>query len=171
MNAQTKAQPRFLTAYMMSALLGAGSLAHATSGPPDFSVTFPDGSACAGFDLLIEGWSGKQQFKEFTDKNGVIRTISAGTGSALRYTNVQSGATFSSKSNGAVTHTTYNADGSKTMELTGHNVNIQFPTDTPPGPTTTLYAGRVVILVDLGGNFIVQTASGKSTDICAAVSR
>jgi hypothetical protein len=154
----------------MSALLGAGGLAQAVSGPPDFVVIFPADTACAGFDLQVEGWLGKQHFREFSDKNGVVRTISAGTGSALRYTNLQSGGMFSSRSNGSVTRTTYNVDGSTTLELMGHNVVFLFPTDTPPGPSTTLYAGRVVILVDLDGNFTVQQASGNATDICAAVS-
>ena len=157
-----------------AAVLGFGSpasAAKAPSGPPDFVITLPSGQACNGFDLQIEGWNGKQHFKEFKDKNGTVRTLSAGTGAALLYTNLSTGKTFSSKSNGSVTHTTINPDGSSMVDLTGHNVVILFPTDTPPGPSTTLYSGHVVISIDTGGNFTVLKESGKKTDICAAVSQ
>jgi hypothetical protein len=71
---------------MMAAVLGYGSSAIAANGPPDFVITFPSGLACNGFDLQIEGWDGKQHSKEFKDKNGFVRALSAGTGAALRYT-------------------------------------------------------------------------------------
>jgi hypothetical protein len=69
---------------MMAAVLGYGSSAIAANGPPDFVITFPSGLACNGFDLQIEGWNGKQHIKDFKDKNGFVRTLSAGTGAALR---------------------------------------------------------------------------------------
>jgi hypothetical protein len=164
---------RYFLAFMMAAVLGYGSPTIAADDPPDFMVTYPAGLACVYFDLQIEGWNGKQHVKEFKDKNGnVVRALSAGRGSALRYTNVSTGQTFSSKSNGAVAHTTYNPDGSSTLKLTGHNVVILFPTDSPPGPSTTLYdGGRVVISIDASGNFTVKEESGNKTNICAAVSQ
>jgi hypothetical protein len=107
----------------------------------------------------------------FTDKNGnVIRSIGAGTGSALLFTNLDTGKTVSTKSNGAVSHTTFNPDRSLTQTLTGHNVLILFPTDNPPGPSTTLIVGRVIFTVDVNGNFNVQEVSGNTTDICGALS-
>jgi hypothetical protein len=173
MNNVNHLRMRYVFAVMMAAVLGYGSPTSAADGPPDFVVTFPAGLACSYFDLQIEGWNGKQHVKEFKDKNGnVVRVPSAGTGSALRYTNVSTGQTFSSKSNGAVTHTTYNAAGTSTLKLTGHNLVILFPTDTPAGPSTTLYdGGRVVIAIDVNGNFTVQEESGNKTNICAAVSQ
>jgi hypothetical protein len=153
----------------LAAVLSYGGPAIAANGLPNFTLELPAGLACS-FDLQIEGWDGKQHVKEFTGKNGVVRTLSAGTGSALRYTNLETGATFSSKSNGAVTQTTYNLDGSSTLKLTGHNLVILFPTDFPPGPSTTLYAGHVAILIDTSGNWTVQAESGKVTDICAILS-
>ncbi len=152
----------------LATVLSYESPAIAANGPPDFTLILPSGFACS-FDLQIEGWDGKQHIKEFKDKNGFVRTLSAGTGSALRYTNLDTGATFSSKSNGAITHTTYNPDGSLTLKLTGHNLVILFPTDFPPGPSTTLYAGHVVILIDTSGNWTVEEESGKMTDICAVL--
>ena len=173
MNKMNNLRSRYFLAFMMATLLGYGSPTIAADSPPppdpDFVVTFPAGLACNYFDLQIEGWFGKQHIKEFEDKKGIVRILSAGTGSALRYTNVATGKTSSSKSDGSVTRTTYNLDGSLTQVLMGHNVVILFPTDSPPGPSTTLYAGRVVISIDTNGNFTVQQESGSKTDICSAV--
>jgi hypothetical protein len=170
MNNMKRLKIRYLLACMMAALLGYGSSVTAADGPPDFVVDFPDGVACNGFDLRIEGWGGNQHFKEFTDKSGsVVRVLYAGTGSALRYTNLDTGKTFSTKSNGAVNHTTYNVDGSSTVAITGHNVLILYPTDFPAGPSTNLIVGRAVFTVDSDNNSTVQKVSGKETDICAAL--
>jgi len=74
--------------------------------------------------------------------------------------------------NGSVTHTTVNPDGSTTVADTGHNVVILFPTDVPPGPSTTQYVGRLVYTVSPPPDavFTVQSFSGQTTDICAALS-
>ena len=47
---------------------------------------------------------------------------------------------------------------------------ILFPTDFPPGPSTTLTVGLTVFTVDASGVFRVLQASGNSTDLCAALS-
>jgi hypothetical protein len=57
-----------------------------------------------------------------------------------------------------------------TVDALGYNVIILFPTDFPAGPSTTLYVGRVVYTVDAAGVFRIQTHSGPTTDICAALS-
>lgn len=159
---------RCCLAFMMAAVLGYGSPSIAADDPPDFVLIFPTGVACASFDLQIEGWNGKRQVKTFTDKKGIVRTLSAGTGSALRYTNLNTAKQFSTKSNGAVTQTRVNLDGSSTQILTGHNVVILFPTDVPAGPSTSLYdGGRVVLSIDAEFNFTVKEESGNKTDICA----
>ena len=125
----------------------------------------------AALTLQIDGFAGHWQFKEFSDKNGnVVRSLEAGTGSALTFTNVSTGQTFSTMSNGAVSRKTFNLDGSFTETDTGHNVLILFPTDNPAGPSTTLIAGRLVFTVDVFGVFTVQRVSGRVTDICAALS-
>ena len=64
----------------------------------------------------------------------------------------------------------FNADGSQTLTVTGHNVLILFPTDVPAGPSTTLYVGRVVFTIGVDQVFTLKSASGKATDICAALS-
>jgi hypothetical protein len=167
MNNLSNLKVRYLLACMTAGALGSAS---PVSAADSFSSDFPAGLACA-FELLIEGSGGHQVFREFLDKNdNVVRTLTAGTGSALTFTNVATGATFSSRSNGAVTHVTYNPDGSSIWVTTGHNVLILFPTDTPPGPSTTLYVGRVVFTVDTSSNFNLQQHDGQATDICATLS-
>ena len=84
--------------------------------------------------------------------------------------NVDTGASLSLRPNGSVAHVTLHADGSSTWVITGHNVLILFPTDSPPGPSTTLHVGRVVFTSDANANFTVVSVSGRSTDLCAALS-
>ena len=157
----------FLLACVLAAVLGYGS--QATAAGPDFTVVFPAGTACT-FDLQIDGFGGHRHFREFKDKNGnVVRTLEAGTGSALSFTNLSTGKTISTVSNGAVSRKTFNLDGSFTETDTGHTVLILFPTDHPAGPSTTLITGRLVFSVDLFGVFTVTNVIGQQTDICAAL--
>lgn len=130
------------------------------------------GLACSDFDLGIDFTSaGNQQFREFKDAEGnVVRTLSTGTGSALKFTNLDSGKTYSTKSNGANAQTRYNADGSSTVTATGHNILIMFPTDNPPGPSTRIIVGRLVYSVSTDGVFNIQTITGKTSDICEILS-
>lgn len=126
-------------------------------------LDLPAGQACS-FALEVSG----------TDTNSIVRhsnnglIISGGTGSALTFTNLETGKSVSFPSNGAasVIHTNP-SDGSFTEELMGHNVVILFPTDNPPGPSTTLVVGRAVIHVDASFNFDVLSVAGTRTDICA----
>lgn len=159
-----------LMASMLVGVLGYGSLAIAEE--PSFSLELPAGFACSSFDLLLEGWGGNRNLKEFTDENGnVVRSLETGTGSALKFTNLVTGKTISTKSNGAVSQKRYNLDGSYTDTATGHNVLILFPGDIPAGPSTTLIKGRLVYTVDTDQIFIVQSINGNTTDLCAALSK
>ena len=155
--------------FLTSAILLGFAQPVVAAGPPDFDFTLPAGTAC-GFDLRIEGWGGPQVNKEFVDKNGNVRTLSAGTGSELLFTNPLTGATFSTKSNGAVVQTTKNLDGSSKVTMLGHNILILFPSDVPSGPSTTLYVGRVTFTSDAFSNFTLNQVDGNKTDICAALS-
>jgi hypothetical protein len=163
-----------LAACAVVATLGVAAPAFADT-PPDFTVTFPAGLTCP-FELQVDGWIGNNNRADLTfkeDKNGYVRSISAGIGSALRYTNTSNQKTMSTKANGAVTHTlTYSLDGSQTVSSNGHNVLFLFPTDIPAGRATILYIGRVVYTVApaaMGGYYTVQSYSGKAVDICAAL--
>lgn len=134
---------------------------------PDFKYELPAGQACAGFDLQIIGIGDNRHTQEFT--NG--RVIKAGRGFVLTFTNLTTDKTLALQSNGSVEIDTPNGDGTTTVDALGHFVVILFPTDTPPGPSTTLYVGRVVYtVVNATQEFRVQTHSGTTTDICAALS-
>lgn len=166
----TSPGPRVACAAAAAAALLALAGPAAASSP--FVLDLPAGLACADFDLRIEGFGdAKPVYREFTDKDGnVVRTLSAGTGDTLKYTNLATDSTFQSKSSGAVNRTVVNADGSTTSVLTGHNLVILFPSDDPPGPSTTLYTGQVVLHIDTAGTYTVRNAAGRALDICAALS-
>lgn len=154
------------------AMAGALGIAASAFAAPDFTIDLPAGLACADFDLRVEITGGAQVFKEFMDKNGnTVRTLSAGKGSALNFINLNSGASLLVKPNGSVSQTRVGADGTQTVQSTGHNVIILFPTDVPAGPSTVQYIGRVTYTIDpSSGVFTLRSVSGKSTDICAALS-
>jgi hypothetical protein len=126
------------------------------------------GQACA-FPLAVDSTDNPNRvFKEFKDAKGrTVRTISAGRGSTLTFTNLATGAALTLKSNGAVLKKIFNPDDSYTAESTGHNVIILFPTDRPAGPTTTLYTGRVVYSSTATNDFTILSTSGRTRDICA----
>src|SRR3954453_23434677 len=94
------------------AVAGVGARGGAASGRaadhPAFSVTFPDGTACAGFDVQVDGFgAGPQAERTFVDRDGnEVRTLSAGTGFALVFTNLAAGTSYSTRSNGTANHTT-----------------------------------------------------------------
>lgn len=153
---------------VLLALLGSGMPAAAA----DFVIDFPPGQACQTFDLRAEITQNPHRvFKEFFDKNGnLVRILTAGKGNQLSFSNLTTGAILSLKANGSVERILLNPDGTQTYTTTGHNVLILFPTDVPAGPSTTLYVGRVVFTVDSSGVFTLKSTSGKSMDICSALS-
>ena len=155
-----------------AAVLAASTVATAAWGDSATTVQiFPAGLACADFDLKVEASGGTIKQHDITDRSGeVVRVILAGTGPALTLTNLTSGATYSTPSNGSVTHIAVNPDGTLTYRVTGHNILILFPTDVPPGPSTTLYVGQVGFTVDANAVFRVTSMAGRSVDICTALS-
>ena len=155
-----------------AAVLAASTVATAAWGDSATTVQiFPAGLACADFDLKVEASGGTIKQHDITDRSGeVVRVILAGTGPALTLKNLTSGATYSTPSNGSVTHIAVNPDGTLTYRVTGHNILILFPTDVPPGPSTTLYVGQVGFTVDANAVFTVTSMAGRSVDICTALS-
>ena len=154
------------------AMLGCGTVANATENPPDFTVEFPAGMVCENFGLIVDGWGGKEHETVFKDKNGLVRTITAGVGSKLLFTNANDKIkTFSTKSNGSITHTTINPDGSYVQKYNGHMILFMYPTDFPHGPSTTLYTGMVEASFDVNLVTTVLKEEGKKLDICDAVSQ
>jgi len=155
---------------VMAAATGIAILGAATPASADTSwtVDFPAGQFCE-FPLTIWGEGSQTVPREFRDKAGNLRVLTAGKGQELVYTNADSGAQFSTPANGAVNWAAYHADGSQTLRLMGHNVVLMSPTDVG-GAAATVYTGRVVIEVDPTGVWEVVMASGTEVDICATVS-
>jgi hypothetical protein len=148
------------------AIVVAGLTAATPSAAADSSVEFPAGTACA-FALRLDAAGDGNRAVRVSNNN---RVISAGTGDTGTFVNVATGKTVTLNSNGSVQIARFNADGTATVTGLGHNVVILLPTDTPPGPSTTLYVGKVVVSVDAFGNFTILSHSGTTTDICAALS-
>ncbi|HEX5633649.1 MAG TPA: hypothetical protein VFX50_10480 [Gemmatimonadales bacterium] len=150
---------------VLSSLLAAAYAGPASAQP----LVFPAGIACPGFDLQVSG-VGTPPERLVMDRRGNQVTIVAGIGDALTFTNLSTQATYSLRAAGAVIHTTTRPDGSQTVSTEGHVVLVWFPTDVPPGPTTTLYVGRTQYTVDTSGVFTLGRTAGRATDICAALS-
>lgn len=133
-------------------------------------IELPAGLACPDFGVGIDISGAAPVVREFRDRDGdLVKTIAAGRGQTLTFTNLESGRTVSLKSNGAVNITRPGPAGSRTVSSMGHNVLILFPSDVPAGPSTTLYVGRVVYTVDATETFTLRSTSGRSVDICAAL--
>jgi hypothetical protein len=143
----------------------------ATAAGPAAADSFPAGIAC-GFPLTLEAGADTRSVHEFKDANGnVVRTILAGRGTAVTFTNETTHATLSLPANGAPWSIVNHPDGTSTYTTMGHLVLIMYPTDIPAGPSTTLYVGRVVFDVDNAtGVFTLRETRGTATDLCAALS-
>jgi hypothetical protein len=139
-----------------------------------FTFTLPAGQACPDFDLKIDLTTPDHRvMKTFFDANGnPVRYLAAGQGNKFVFSNAADGFSLSVKTGGSVEHITPNADGTQTWVTTGHELVILFPTDSPPGPATILYIGRLVFNLDPATfTFLgMQSFTGKSTDICATLS-
>jgi hypothetical protein len=150
------------------ALAAAAVAAPPVRGPaPVDPLTFPAGVACEGFAVTVSAEVNKQTMTVFFDKEGnpiralvvgrlILRLEGNGNVVALRL--------------GDAIHLTFNADGTLTVEGTGNVVFVAFPTDVPPGPSITLYSGRLELNVTPDGVGTVVDTAGKSFDVCAALS-
>jgi hypothetical protein len=151
----------FVLATALAVTLALVAPATAAAAEPDWAA----GVAC-DFPLNIyTGDGGPMNVHEFGD--GAV--LYAGRGNALTFENVSTGATYSTPATGAVSRWTFSADGAM-LTATGANVLIMWPTDEPPGPSTTLYIGRFVATWDAYGNTTLVSAVGTAFDICEALS-
>jgi hypothetical protein len=162
-----------IAAAILAALILTAAQPVVADDPP---LILPAGLACPDFNLGISGTGGNLHTKEFEDREGnLVRIITAGKGVLLTYTNYGpdpdnpvAGASVTIRTDGSVTKTTFNPDGTQTVSATGHNGLVLFPTDIPEGPTTTQYIGRIVYNVDPAtGIFTLVSTSGSQRDICA----
>lgn len=150
-----------------------GLSADATAQP----LVLPAGLACQ-FELAVSVTPATHRvFREFKDKDGFpVRYLFAGKGALLSFTNTQNGVSQTYRTGGSVEQVTPNPDGTQSWVSTGHEVLILYPTDLGvdgvPGPSTILYIGRLAFTIDPGHDYFygVQSFTGRSTDICAALS-
>jgi hypothetical protein len=164
----SRTTPQLALATAISAALVALAAAPAQAA----EVELPAGLACPGFALGIDIDGDAPVTREFHDRDGnLVKTIAAGKGQTLTFTNLDTGQTLALKANGAVNITRPGPGGTSTVSTMGHNVLILFPSDVPPGPTTTLHVGRVVYTVDQNATFTLLSTSGRSVDICAALAQ
>jgi hypothetical protein len=138
-------------------------------------VVFPEGMVCADFGVGVDfGPDSREPPRVFTDANGNVRLVLAGRAGSVTLTRLDeqghdTDITLTVGAKGSMWNIVPNSDGSLTVTTHGHLVFFIFPTDEPPGPSTTLYTGRVVFIQD--GDFShVLSHTGKTTDLCAALS-
>jgi len=140
-------------------------------------IFLPVGWACPDFNLEFS-WTGTiTHTKEFYDKNGnLVRLLSAGKGTVNTFTNYGTkpkkpvaGESITIRTDGSVTETVYNPDGTQTVTATGHNGLIMFPNDVPAGPSTIQYTGKIVYTIGTDGVFTLVSTSGPFIDVCAAL--
>ena len=162
--------------FALSALAAAALVAPAQPAVADGSFFLPLGQGCADFALEWSWTGGNLHTKEFTDAQGnVVRLITAGKGTVNTYTNYGSdpepivpGKSISIRTDGSVTKTVINPDGTQTVTATGHNGLIMFPSDVPAGPTTIQYVGKIVYNIDPAtGVFTLVSTTGQALDVCA----
>lgn len=156
-----------IVAVVATATLGPAATASAVPHRNEpFSFEVPGGSVCA-FELSIAG-DDAGNTKSFYDAQArLVRSV--GRGPNLTFTNLTTGKTYATQSNGGAIRWTYNADGSATTSSSGHTVTLLTPGDTP-GPGATAIVGAQKIAVAPDGSWTVLQTSGRTTDICAALS-
>jgi hypothetical protein len=160
-----------VAAAILAALILTAAQATVANGPPEpvdpQEFNLPAGEAC-DFALRVSQNGGNLHRKVFSDENGdPVRIIQAGKGFLLTYTNLDTGNSVTIRTDGSVSKTTFNPDGTQTVSATGHNGLILFPSDVPAGPTTTHYIGRIVYTIDQNGVFTLVRTSNNQRDICA----
>ena len=157
---------RSLGAIGVAAVIGVASASTASAETFDF----PAGLACPAFDLRVTIEDPHLNIRTFHDREGnAVRMMRSGRGYDLTFRNLSTGESISFKSSGFHEMTRYLEDGSQLVQSEGHQVLILFPSDEPPGPTTTFTVGRVVLAIDAQENYTRLSQVGRTLDICAAI--
>ena len=160
----------------LAAAIASGALLISVSGtavaappptPSDLDVQFKVGEACPDFALKITGTGSKARIIKF--KNGSM--ITAGRGYLLTFTNLDTGKSITITAAGSVQkESTDPVTGITTGQGTGDNGFVYFSTDSPPGPATIMYTGRITYSYDRALNYTVSSTKGTQQDICAELS-
>ncbi|WP_426300377.1 hypothetical protein [Arthrobacter sp. R-11] len=164
---------KILRALVSVALLaGLTLVAPQAANAEDIFGPFP---ACPNFDVSLSFSGGNQGLRVTRLHNGVVYTVTAGSGTTIKFYAVdrQTGAllrsvTFDTKA--SVTKTAESGDVTK-YTIKGYGTLLLFPTD-PGGPSTTVYNGSVAFTLKTATGDLVSTVvnSGRQFDICAALS-
>ena len=170
---------RGLTTSIITIAAAAGLVA--TSAPATAAVTvFPDGEACLGFDVALDGGVSNRRSRTFEDRDSNTVVLTTGRAERVQVTNLETGESVTAPARGVRTRATTDDNGTAdpvdditTFEFTGNLLLVLFSSDIGgaglPPSSTTLIAGRTVFTVDSMGIFTVMSVSGKTTDICAAL--
>ena len=163
---------RFYAPALAIAVLFGSNLPAAAADPP-LVIDWLPGEACPNFGLRAELYldAGHLTFRSFIDKNGnVIRLLLAGQNFPITFTNLQTGASFAVKAEGAVQHIQPLSDGSTKVTLTGHAV-ISYTAPDSQAPATIRYVGRLVLNLDSSGSTLtIPEFTGRQTNVCAELS-
>ena len=136
-------------------------------------IVLPKGQACPDFGVTIDLISPDHRVsKTFFDKNGnPVRYLNAGQGNHFVFTNSASGVTLTVKTGGSVEHITPNPNGTQTWVTSGHELVVLFPSDTPRWALNHVIYRTLVFTFDPSSTTFlgIQSFTGKSIDICAAL--
>lgn len=135
----------------------------------DEVIVFPPGLVCPGFAVQWT-WSPEvDTYQEVANRRGdVVHGFALQRGD-MTVTNLDSGASITVHTDGSIFHDRFYPDGSALVTLVGEYVVGIYPTDTPPGPSTRLYNGRMDFRVDVDGNWTVLSFRGTEVDLCAPI--
>jgi hypothetical protein len=162
---------KILRALVSAALLaGLTLLAPPAANAEEIFGPYP---ACPNFEVSLSISGGNQALRLTRVKDGVIYTVTAGSGTTITFNavdkkgNILKSVTFDTK--GSVTKTTTSGDLT-TYQVTGFGTLLLFPTD-PGGPSTTVYNGKSTFTLAADGTLVSTVVnSGRTFDICAALS-
>jgi len=157
-------------ALVSAALLAGLTLLAPTVANAENTFGYP---ACPNFNISFTTSGGNQALRLTRVKDGVIYTVTSGSGTTITFNaldkkgNIVKSVTFDTK--GSVTKTTTSGD-TTTFQVTGFGTLLLFPTD-PGGPSTTVYNGKVTFTLAADGTLVSTVVnSGRTFDICAALS-
>jgi len=133
--------------------------------------TYPAGVACpfaVSFEIVA---GGEGQILTFVDSEGnLVRLLNTARPITWLVTNLETDATYTYTGRGGVSKITPSVDGTTTVEVSGGIIGFNTPTDTPPGPFALSIEGHLVFLIAADGTGTLTQVTGRTTDLCAAVS-
>ncbi len=141
--------------------------------PPDQQPTnnqgaaLPAGVACE-FPLTIDVVFDKQTTRTFFDSAGNPVRIEISGPLVLGVTNADTQVSFPVRLAGKLTFDLRRE--TTTLIGTGRTFVALFPSDFPPGPSSTITSGRQVITIDENEAFHLVSRVGRVMDVCAALS-